>query len=162
MNNNYCIRKYFFILPLQGRTQLVQYRLMLHTTDPYTSSSLPVSSSPPSLYVSVIFRNVETVNWTRDSLQEAYLSRRHRQSYASCLDITSKFLNPVTQSLSTSSTNAATGGIEDSLSTHTEYYQFGDESSSDGEELTPVEEGDNRVAQLRRRSVSENNISFRI
>lgn len=63
------------------------------------SSSLP--SGPASisfLYISVVFRNVESVSWTRDSLQEAYISRTQRQTNASCLDGTTKFLNPANQS----------------------------------------------------------------
>ncbi|XP_019850802.1 PREDICTED: uncharacterized protein LOC100638384 [Amphimedon queenslandica] len=149
-----------------GKTQLIQQRLILHLTDS-TSSSLPLSS-PPCLFVSVIFRNVKTVNWTRDSLQEAYMLRTHRQSYASCLDITSKFLNPVTQSLSFASSTEAVGGGGDNLSTGTEYYQFGEESSSDDDDddegivVTPTSFDHNGMIHRhrRRRSVSENNLNL--
>lgn len=63
------------------------------------SSSLPACPASVSfLYISVVFRNVESISWTRDSLQEAYISRTQRQSNASCLDSTTKFLNPANQS----------------------------------------------------------------
>lgn len=63
------------------------------------SSSLPGGPASISfLYISVVFRNVESIGWTRDSLQEAYISRTQRQTNASCLDNTTKFLNPANQS----------------------------------------------------------------
>ena len=89
--------------------------------------------------------------------------RTHRQSYASCLDITSKFLNPVTQSLSFGSSSGATDG--DTLSTGTEYYQSGEESSSDDDEgivVSPTSFDDQGMHRHRRRSVSENNLSFHL
>ncbi len=38
-----------------------------------------------------------SVNLTRDSLQEAFFERPRRQSMASCIDQTTKFLNPQNQ-----------------------------------------------------------------
>lgn len=64
------------------------------TTTPNTTQSL--------LYISVIFRNVESVNWTRESLQETFLERTHKQSDASCLDTATQFLNPTNKGFQSS------------------------------------------------------------
>ena len=76
---------------LQNETQLVQHRLLFTN---YTKGRTPMSLNFPSLFVSVIFRYVESVNWTRESLKETFISRTSRRSAASCLDLTTNFMNP--------------------------------------------------------------------
>ena len=76
---------------LQNETQLVQHRLLLTN---YTKGRTPMSLNSPSLFVSVIFRHVESVNWTRESLKETFITRTRRRSVASCLDLTTNFMNP--------------------------------------------------------------------
>lgn len=94
-----------------GQSQLIQHRLKL-----YNPLRKPLHlSHGSSLYISAIFRNVESVNWTRDSLQEAFMSRTQRESEASCLDNTTKFLNPLDQSFI-----ATTAGLNSELSSSDE------------------------------------------
>ena len=78
--------------PVQNETHLVQHRLLFTS---FTKSRTPLSLNSPSLFVSVIFRHVESVNWTRESLKETFISRTRRRNAASCLDLTTNFMNPV-------------------------------------------------------------------
>ena len=64
---------------------------------------------------------MKSVNLTRDSLQESFLQRTRHDSIASCLDLSTKFLNPLSQGYEV--TNAQLSSDEDSV--NEEYNTFG-------------------------------------
>lgn len=80
---------------LQHETQLVQHKLVL--VNDIKSHTPMTTPNFPSLFISVIFRNVESVNWTRESLKATFITRTRRWSLASCLDLTTNFMNPAGQ-----------------------------------------------------------------
>lgn len=73
-------------LSMQAKTQYIQHKLSLSSTK--KPSSIRCS---PALYVSVVYRPVKSVSFTRDSLIESIFT--HNQSL-NCLDVTTSSLNP--------------------------------------------------------------------
>ena len=64
---------------------------------------------------------MKSVNLTRDSLQESFLQRTRHDSIASCLDLSTKFLNPLSQGYEV--TNAQLSSDDDSV--NEDYNTFG-------------------------------------
>jgi Ca2+-dependent lipid-binding protein len=95
-------------------THLLQHRLYLDGT------RHAFSPTSPAIFVSMVFRNVESVRWSWESQQEAFIQRSRRQSSSAHLNTSGKFLNPVSN-----------GRILSQMSDSLEESYIDDESSDD-------------------------------
>lgn len=90
--------------------------------------SHPAQSPPMAcIYVSVIYRNVKSVSLTCDSLQKAFMERTRQGSTASCLDQTTRFLNPTYQGYDV--INVESSDDEEEIVTPTDHAHVNDCSS---------------------------------
>ncbi len=74
-----------------------------------SSKKLPSGCDPGHLYVSTVFRPVENVCFTVNSLLADYVSRTRKHSLANCVDTTTDFLNPAVHGFSSGGTGSQIG-----------------------------------------------------
>lgn len=118
------------------QTSLTNIQQQLQLKSKY--KKLPQGRNPGYLYISTVFRPVESVTLTVNSLIVNYVSRTRRHSLANCLDPTTDFLNPSVHGFSSISGSVHTGtgyttDLTGSSTGHTGSFVLDDQICSDEE-----------------------------